>query len=346
MRLLTKIARTLILVAAGIVVLFGPRSARAEDVLENRAIICKKNEKGCRKNFSKPFWVIDNLYPGFISYPPTTLTISNKRDENCRLYFESRNIKGSEVLARKINISVTGNNQIKYGGSLEAVNLKPHFLTDLPSRSRQDLLWTVSLGQEVGNELQGQSNVFDLDFDFSCEKESDGQEDKLLNTQILGETSESGCKDLAPGPPTKLEAFEEVNQIRLKWQPPKDEVSYYFVSYGLKPGVEEATNPNIGKQANEVVIGNLSAGVKYYFKVGAGNGCATGQISSEIFAIPKGKRLPNSKPPGFQGEILGKSFAGLDYADNRQVASKNRLGFIFLTLWVCFFIYWRFILKK
>ena len=83
------------------------------------------------------------------------------------------------------------------------------------------------------------------------------------------------------------------HSITLTWTDAANPVSYYLVSYGLSSGNYIYGNPNIGGQGTtSYTVGGLNTGTKYYFVIRAGNGCAPGNYSNEMSAVPGGVATP------------------------------------------------------
>lgn len=106
-------------------------------------------------------------------------------------------------------------------------------------------------------------------------------------------TSQSGgvsapvCNDQKPGSaPAVLSAFSpEPGVISLDIGKAKDPVSYYAIEYGPASGWYLWSAVNIGgKDLQSYQVKSLLPGVTYYFRIRAGNGCATGEWSTEIAA--------------------------------------------------------------
>lgn len=104
----------------------------------------------------------------------------------------------------------------------------------------------------------------------------------------------AGCSDQKPGSaPILLLATSSEDSVTLAWQEAADPVSYYLLAYGTSENSFEFGLPNIGgKGTTAYTINNLSKGIKYYFKVRAGNGCKPGRFSNKLSAIP-GKEIKN-----------------------------------------------------
>lgn len=114
------------------------------------------------------------------------------------------------------------------------------------------------------------------------------------------------CSDQKPGSaPTLISASSEINSVQLNWSKAKDPVTYYLITYGLGPGLQNFGNANVGgADTTSFTIQGLSGGTTYYFKVRAGNGCAPGNFSNELSSTPPGR--PVSTPAiGFAPGVLG-----------------------------------------
>ena len=77
------------------------------------------------------------------------------------------------------------------------------------------------------------------------------------------------------------------NSAKLYFTPIRDNISYYYVAYGLSPrDVRYGVSFDQGSYDGvlDYTIYSLSAGTKYYFKIRGGNGCATGPWGNETSA--------------------------------------------------------------
>ncbi|KKR70654.1 MAG: endoglucanase-like protein, nonfunctional [Candidatus Woesebacteria bacterium GW2011_GWA2_40_7b] len=122
----------------------------------------------------------------------------------------------------------------------------------------------------------------------------------------LSDASAPNCNDTKPGSaPVLTGAFGGVNSVTLHWTEASDPVSYYLVTYGASSGAQTYGNPNVGgKGTTSYTVSGLSGGRTYFFKVRAGNGCAPGDFSNEVFAIPVGGFI-SSPATGFIPGVLG-----------------------------------------
>lgn len=81
------------------------------------------------------------------------------------------------------------------------------------------------------------------------------------------------------------------NEVTLAWSKAGEPVTYYLLSYGTKPGLQQYGNPNVGdKNTTSYTVKNLSGGM-YYFRVRAGNDCMPGVFSNEIGVKANGSKI-------------------------------------------------------
>ena len=97
------------------------------------------------------------------------------------------------------------------------------------------------------------------------------------------------CSDTRPTSAPVLLSAVPLNDtsVQLVWQEAQDPVSYYLLAYGTSEISFEYGVPDIGgKGTTTFTVDNLQKGVKYYFKVRAGNGCKPGEFSNKLSATP------------------------------------------------------------
>lgn len=118
------------------------------------------------------------------------------------------------------------------------------------------------------------------------------------------------CNDTKPGSaPTLLSAVAGANSVTLNWSQASTPVSYYLVTYGTEPGLQQYGNPNVGDMnTTSYTVRGLSGGSRYYFKVRAGNGCMPGDFSNEVSAVPGGHYL-ETIATDFEPSVLGMESA-------------------------------------
>lgn len=100
-------------------------------------------------------------------------------------------------------------------------------------------------------------------------------------------TPPSECTQSAPGNAPSLYAAipRSATSIMLQFTAANDPVDYYALEYGTESGVYTWSATNIGnRDTRRYLVKSLSPNTTYYFRVRAGNGCATGAWSNEISA--------------------------------------------------------------
>ncbi len=106
-----------------------------------------------------------------------------------------------------------------------------------------------------------------------------------------GNSGPSVCGEQKPGTPVLLNLIKTgPNQVMLSWSKPIGPVSGYVLAYGLTPTKMLYGNPNVGS-TNFYVVNHLQAGVAYYFRVWAANGCMPGEFSNPLGISAYGKVL-------------------------------------------------------
>lgn len=158
----------------------------------------------------------------------------------------------------------------------------------------------------------GSPETVSTESSFTTTKETTNSNNNSNNNSSSSSSSSNPtapvCNDQKPGSaPVLLSAVAGFNSVTLTWSKSSDPVSYYLVTYGTSSGSQAYGNPNVGgSSTTSYTITNLSGGATYYFKVRAGNGCATGEFSNEASAAPNGGFVAGVAP-GFSAGVLGAS---------------------------------------
>ena len=103
-----------------------------------------------------------------------------------------------------------------------------------------------------------------------------------------GSSGVSVCNDSSPigADPWLYEANSETSRsIKIRFVNQQTPVDHFALEYGTEPGKYTFGLSSFGnKDTNEFSINSLSPDTTYYFRVRAGNGCATGPWSNELSA--------------------------------------------------------------
>lgn len=117
--------------------------------------------------------------------------------------------------------------------------------------------------------------------------------------------SNASCSDAKPGVPRLLTALPAGDEkITLTWLPAPGRVSYYLLVYGISPGTDQFGVPDISNNQTSFIVGSLTKGTVYYFRIKAGNSCAVGDFSNELSSRIEVRITPSARP---SLEVLGES---------------------------------------
>ncbi|MFA5750227.1 MAG: fibronectin type III domain-containing protein [Candidatus Shapirobacteria bacterium] len=274
----------------------------------------------CQQTTEVPFFDETNIFPGYnIKH---NLTIKNSRKENCTLSFLAKTNETIPPLSQKIQISIKNGNDIWFYGNLYDLLLNGNNSNYLPlgqifQNSTGIYQWAAVLNDDSGNEYQNTSVIFDIDFNFICDK-------KIIVTDPINyENITPNCNNSKPGPVTNLNIIEAPSGYTLNWIHPTTPHTNYFIGYGFEPNIyvfDKKTNSN----NNYYTISNLTHGAQYCFYIRTINGCMYGNQITEK-CINLGSTIPVFTQPssGFESTILGVSITRPDTNTSIIVNLKN-----------------------
>lgn len=271
----------------------------SNDILAGNDLTFTCTDSACTKNSSLPLFSETNIYPSSTVNQKTT--IINNRSTNCNLNFKLQNQNPEEILSSVLTISSVTESTVWYSGLISSLfDNQNHNLGSIPANSSKDINWTTVFNQDAGNEYQDQSNLFDIDFNFTC--------DDPPSSPPSQNNPAPTCNDTTPTSiPQNFSATVGQNSVTLHWDKPSGVFTYYLIAFGDTPHADKYGNPNIGgPDTVSYTVNGLSSGTTYYFKIRTGNGCAPGSFSDIVSATPGGQVLQNPvTPPGFQEGVLG-----------------------------------------
>ncbi|MCX6816835.1 MAG: fibronectin type III domain-containing protein [Candidatus Beckwithbacteria bacterium] len=145
--------------------------------------------------------------------------------------------------------------------------------------------------------------------------------------EVVGTTTTSTssvCSDEKPGSAPSLVSIIQggSNEVTLIWSKAKDPVTYYLIAFGTKSGEMLYGNPNVGgNNTTSYTVKGLSSGIKYFFKVRAGNNCMPGDFSNELSTDVYGQVI-NEVPEGFAPGVLGETVSAAGEVLGKEATSS------------------------
>jgi sugar lactone lactonase YvrE len=132
------------------------------------------------------------------------------------------------------------------------------------------------------------------------------------------------------------------NSATLYFTPIRDNISYYYVAYGLSPGdVRYGVSFDQGSYDGVLnyKVYSLASGTKYYFKIRGGNGCATGPWGNEssatttasgsaatrVYYTPASSYATTTVSSGSSGSSGGSSSSRPQFTYNLYPGSRGAL---------------------
>lgn len=256
-------------------------------------------DSACTKSSDLPLFSETNIYPTYTVNQKTT--IINNRSTDCSLYFKLQNQNPEDILSSVLTISSVTDSTVWYSGLISSLfDNQNHSLGTISANNTKDINWTTVFNQDAGNDYQNLSNLFNMDFNFTCDDPPSSPASQNNPAPI--------CNDTAPTfIPQNFSAVSGSNSVTLSWGKPSGNFTYYLIAFGTDNNADKYGNPNIGgPDTVSYTVNGLSSGTTYYFKIRTGNGCAPGNFSGVISATPGGLILQNPIiPPGFQEGVLG-----------------------------------------
>lgn len=111
-------------------------------------------------------------------------------------------------------------------------------------------------------------------------------------------TSTPICIDTAPtNNPNLFQIDRAGSKATLYFAPVSNNLSYYYIAYGLYPGSEQygvSFPAGLSTGVGNYTVNDLNPNTTYYFKVRGGNGCAPGGWSNNKESNSKNPALPNT----------------------------------------------------
>jgi sugar lactone lactonase YvrE len=151
------------------------------------------------------------------------------------------------------------------------------------------------------------------------------------STSSSGPVKAPVCSQTPPySAPNLFQITTTQSQATLYFTPIRDNISYYFVAFGFKPGdMRFGTSFEMGPYDGVIdyTVNMLTAGTTYYFTVRGGNGCATGPWSAAVPATAVGPESSATATRTFYAPVSAPSTSG----SSGLSGSSSPTGGIWLT---------------
>lgn len=157
----------------------------------------------------------------------------------------------------------------------------------------------------------------------SSTETSSGSDD--ANTALTNKAPE--CDKAAPGAkaPVLYSAISEnPNSIRLYFTDAESPIDRYVLEFGMKSGEYLYGSTNIGGWGSRTyLVESLFPDTTYYFRVRAGNGCATGNWSNEISAKTKSAIAENIESQSLKEDFNNEDKSKLVLGESSKVPEEG-----------------------
>lgn len=203
----------------------------------------------------------------------------------------------------EVNISEWNDQRKTWEESGTGVTAAEHTITDLEPATSYQVQVDGSLYQTVTSDNSG-SVTFDYTGGYSTKtfalvkvseesfnSTSNNTDTNSSHTALSEGTSNSSpvCSFISPhAAPQLLSLVSGMTTVQLYWSPVNDNTDSYAIEYGTNSGEYQWGVSSVpGKETTKFLIGSLKPNTKYFFRMRAGNGCATGPWSAESAIITR-----------------------------------------------------------